>query len=571
MQKKLRVSSGQHTSPGKKKINQDFHGTLIPNDPLLSSKGIAVAIADGISSSDVSQIASQTAINSFFHDYYCTSDSWSVKRSAQRVLNAVNSWLYSQTQSSPYRFDKDKGYICTFSGIVFKSHQAHLFHCGDSRIYRLAGNQLEQLTTDHRRVVSENTSYLTRALGIHNYVEMDYLNLPIHEGDIFVLATDGVYEFLQNKHIAKVINDGQNNLDLAAKNLIDKAYTAGSLDNLTLQIIKVDQLPERNLNEVHQQINVLPAPPSLRPRMNFDGFNILREIYISSRSHVFLAQDTETNEKVVIKTPSTEMRNNEEFLENFLMEEWIAKRVNNAHILKAIEPKRKRNFLYTVTEYIEGKTLAQWIIDNPSPDINKVRDIVEQIAKGLQALHRQEMVHQDLRPNNIMIDTFGTVKIIDFGATKVAGVSDIILKNQGVVGTAQYTAPEYFLGESGSSLSDLFSLGVITYQMISGHLPYGNAISKVSNAKGLQRLSYIPIRTNDNNIPEWLDLSINKAVHINPLKRYGEVSEFIHELKQPSIQYLSRTKPPLLERNPVLFWQSVSFILLGILIWVASQ
>ncbi|MCP5208510.1 MAG: bifunctional protein-serine/threonine kinase/phosphatase [Hahellaceae bacterium] len=570
MKKQLAVSVGQYSSPGIKPINQDFHGVLIPNEPHLSSKGIAIAIADGISSSNVSQIASETAVKGFIQDYYSTSDSWSVKTSAQRVLKATNSWLYAQTRNSPYRFNKDKGYICTFSAIVFKSNTAHLFHCGDSRIFRLVDNTLEQLTTDHRHVVDEQTSYLTRALGIHDTLEMDYKTLPLNLGDVYVLATDGVFEFIPAKEIAEAISQGSD-LNHVAKELVDKAFAAGSNDNLTIQIVRLDNLPEQYVAEVQQQLTQLPAAPQLSARMQFDGYHILRDIYISSRSHVFLAEDTDTGEKVVIKTPSMEMRNHPETLENFLMEDWIAKRLNNAHVLRAIEPTRKRHYLYTVTEYIEGQTLAQWMIDNPSPDIETVRNIIEQIGKGLQAFHRQEMVHQDLRPNNIMIDAAGTVKIIDFGATKVAGISEVVPKNEGIVGTAQFTAPEYFLGELGTPQSDLFSLGVIAYKMLSGSLPYGNSVSRITNRREQGRLTYQPLRNEDNTIPGWVDYAISKATHIDPFKRYAEVSEFVYELKTPSPNYLSKTKPPLMARNPVLFWQCVSLVLLGIIIFQAAR
>ncbi len=134
-----------------------------------------------------------------------------------------------------------------------------------------------------------------------------------------------------------------------------------------------------------------------------------------------MAQDLDTQQQVILKTPSTELRDNQQYLERFLMEDWIAKRISNPHVLTAIESPRKRQYLYNVTEFIEGKSLSQWIIDNPSPGIDKVRSIISQVAKGLQAFHRQEMVHQDLRPNNIMIDESGTAKIIDFGATQVGG------------------------------------------------------------------------------------------------------------------------------------------------------
>jgi serine/threonine protein phosphatase PrpC len=567
MKKKLILNIGQYSSAGRKSINQDFHGVCIPDEPSLSTKGIAIAIADGISSSDVSQIASETSIKNFLQDYYCTSDAWSVKHSVQRVLKAVNSWLYTQTQQSDRRFDKDKGYICTFSGIVFKSNTAHLFHSGDSRIYKLTGNTLEQLTEDHRRTISAETNYLTRGLGIHHFIELDYRSLQVSEGDVFILATDGVYEYLSGSIIANAIIKGKNNLDLTAKALVEQAYAAGSTDNLTLQIIDITQLPRKNLEEVQGQVHLLPPAPKLQARKSFDGYDIIREIYISSRSHVYLAKDNDSGKKVVLKTPSTEMRNNEEYLENFLMEDWVAKRMNNPHVLTAVEDTRKKNYLYTVTEFIEGKTLAQWMRDNPAPSIDSVRAIIEQVVKGLQAFHRQEMVHQDLRPNNIMIDDVGTVKIIDFGATKVAGISEIIPKNEGIVGTAQFTAPEYFLGQTGTHQSDLFSLGVLTYQMLSGELPYGNEIAKTRTARDQQRLSYRPLSQNKNDIPGWVDYAIKKSVDINPEKRYVEVSEFMHELKYPNPRYMNQTKAPLIERNPVLVWQGIAAILLGIIIY----
>jgi len=565
MHKKLTISIGQHSIAGRKAVNQDFHGIYTPVEPQLSTKGIIIALADGISSSDVSHIASQTAIKSFIQDYYCTSDAWSVKTSAQRVLKATNSWLYAQSQCSPLRFNKDKGYICTFSAIVLKSNSAHLFHSGDSRIYRLVDDTLEQLTIDHRRRVSEQVSYLTRGLGIHDQLEVDYRSLQLAVGDVFVLATDGVYEFLSEKSVADAIANDAEDLDSVARDLVDQAYERGSDDNLTLQIIRIEDLPERNLDEVTQKINLLPAPPKLSAKKDFDGYRVLREIHISSRSHVFLAQDKDSGDRVVIKTPSTEMRNNSAFLENILMEEWVAKRINNTHVLKAIDSPRKRNYLYTVTEYVEGKTLTQWMADNPGPTIDDARSIIEQVAKGLQAFHRQEMVHQDLRPENIMIDTEGTVKIIDFGSTKINGISEIVKRNEGIVGTAQYTAPEYYLGQLGTSHSDLFSLGVIAYQLLSGKLPYGAEIAKTDNLRAQQRLKYRPLMNNKNNIPGWIDFAIKKAVEIKPIKRYNEVSEFVYDLKHPNPEFLRQERPPLIERDPVFFWKIVCVILLCLL------
>lgn len=150
MTQQLKISIGQYSDKGRKETNQDFHGICVPTEPQLSSKGIAIAVADGISSSEVSHIASQSAVTGFLEDYYCTSESWSVKTSAERVLVATNSWLHAQTQQSQYRYDKDRGYVCTLSVMVIKSTTAHIFHVGDSRVYQLRDGALDQLTDDHR-------------------------------------------------------------------------------------------------------------------------------------------------------------------------------------------------------------------------------------------------------------------------------------------------------------------------------------------------------------------------------------------------------------------------------------
>ena len=236
----------------------------------------------------------------------------------------------------------------------------------------------------------------------------------------------------------------------------------------------------------------MPAPPLLEARTLFDGYRIVREIHGSSRSHIYLAVDTDTQDLVAMKIPSIDLRDDPAYLKRFMMEEWVARRIDSPHVLKPCLHSRKRNYLYVVMEFIDGQTLTQWMIDHPRPDLETVRGIIEQIARGLRAFHRKEMLHQDLRPDNIMIDKTGTAKIIDFGSTRITGVAEAAASSShnDILGTAQYTAPEYFLGESGSPRSDMFSLGVISYQMLTGKLPYGAQIAKTRTRSQLRRLRY---------------------------------------------------------------------------------
>lgn len=573
MRAQLKITTGQHSDKGRKSANQDFHGLCVPREPQLSGKGIAIALADGISSSSVGHIASESAVKGFLSDYYCTSDAWSVKRSAQRVLEASNSWLHAQTRQSQWRYDRDRGYVCTFSAMVLKSTTAHLFHVGDARICRLQGQALEQLTTDHRVIVAQDESYLSRALGVQSQLDLDYVALPLEVGDTFVLTTDGVHEYMDGAYVAQAIKQAGDELDRAARAITEEALRRGSSDNLTIQIIRIDELPAPDAAEVPQHSVSLSPPPLPSDGSLIDGFRIVRELHASFRSHLYLAQDEATGQPLVIKIPSLDMRDDPAYLERFMMEEWVARRIHNTHVLRPFAQTRKRTALYVTLEYLEGQTLAQWMRDHPRPDLEAVRGIVEQIARGLQAFHRLEMLHQDLRPENIMIDLQGTLKIIDFGATRVASMQETLAagQNEDMLGTVQYSAPEYLLGDDITARADTFSLGVITYQMLTGRLPYGAHAARLRTRRDLQSLNYAPVRDHDPQIPVWIEGALRKAVHPNPMQRYDEVAEFAYDLRHPNREFLSRRSPPLIERNPVVFWKSVSLVLAVALIAALSQ
>ena len=259
-----------------------------------------------------------------------------------------------------------------------------------------------------------------------------------------------------------------------------------------------------------------------------------------------------------------EVHVDEAALERFLLEEWIARRIHSPHVLRAVPSQRRREHLFVALEYVPGQTLAQWMTDHPRPQLAEVRDIVGQMARGLQAFHRMEMLHQDLRPENVRIDATGTVKIIDFGAVHVAGLveSQMAAHQADILGTLQYTAPEYFLGEAGTPRSDLFSLGVITYQMLTGRLPYGAQVARVQSRAQLRQLRYSSALHDESRpIPAWVDAVLERAVHPDPLKRQEALSEFVHELHQPGAATLARTRTPLVRRNPLLFWRMLSLLL----------
>ncbi|AFJ02218.1 Serine/threonine protein kinase [Methylophaga frappieri] len=556
----LAVRYGQQSLAGAKAENQDALGCLVPDNPvMLESKGIVCALADGISSSERARQASHAAITGFVEDYFSTPDSWSVKQSGGKVLTAINVWLCGQGQH--FR-DSSRGWATTFSGLILKSSTAHLFHVGDARIYLLRGQSLEQLTADHRIRISDERAYLGRALGVDYALDIDYKSLPIEAGDCFVLLTDGVHEWLSDAELKHLLSE-KADLQELAEHICQQALARGSDDNLSCQLVEVTQVPQPDADEAFARLTALPFPPELYEGVILDGYRVIKTLHASSTSQLYLAIDTDNGNKVVLKTPSVNFEDDPAYLERFQLEEWIGRRIDHAHVVRVIEQQRPRRFLYYVLEYVEGRTLEQWLDDEGSLSLQTVRQILPQIISGLRAFHRLDMLHQDIKPANILMTDDGVLKIIDFGSTKIAGIADIVspVERQALLGTRHYSAPEYLRGEPGSPQSDQFSLGILVYQLLSNRLPFGEAYAKIRHPQQLNRLQYQSLSEYQGDIPHWVDKAIRRTVAMNPERRYEALSEFEADIKKPNPSYLHEERPPLLERNPLAFWRTFSLLL----------
>ena len=151
------ITVGQHSFAGRKSRNDDFYGVLVPKGADLEHKGIAIAIADGMSSCEGAKIASETCVRSFLEDYFATPESWTVKKSVATVLKATNNWLNAQSQAV---YNSEQSMVSTFSGVVIKAGTAHVFHAGDTRISLLRDGTLEPLTEDQRCALPGRASIL---------------------------------------------------------------------------------------------------------------------------------------------------------------------------------------------------------------------------------------------------------------------------------------------------------------------------------------------------------------------------------------------------------------------------
>lgn len=559
---KLNVDFVQISDAGIKDENQDTVGARLAEGSALTHKGIAIAIADGVSSSQSAKQASQAAITGFLTDYYATPDTWRTQKSALQVIQSLNRYLWSLSQNSV----RQEGFLTTFSALILKGDTAFTFHVGDSRIYRFRQNELEQLTRDHTQKLDKNTNYLSRALGADPSLEVDLLSEELEENDLFILTTDGVHDAIPSREFEKIIEREQSNLDELAARMFDAAINHGSRDNISLQLCKIKTLGKPSQEDAVTALSKLPFPPFLEEGQIINGLTVRKILHESERSQVYLVE-TKENTPLVMKTPSVNYEEDPAYIERFVMESWVGSRIINSHVVRVIPPPEPRTHLFYLTEYIAGKTLKTLIKERAPFDISDAVEVIEQTIKGLRAFHRKDTLHQDLKPDNIVMGAKGAV-IIDFGSCWVAGVEEMAqpFARDTILGTLDYSAPEYRFGGQRGQKSDQFSLAVILYEMLTNKKPYGEKFADAMDLKAFHKLRYIPATKHNPLVPTWLDKALEKSLSIHPNGRYSALSEWLTDLKRPNPNWLAPRDKPLMEKNPVLFWQVLAGIGWGILI-----
>ena len=558
----IQVTIGQATDTGPKEQNEDALGARIPHGNLLATKGIAAVIADGVSAASAAKEASEAAVLNFLNDYYETPEPWTVKTAGHRVLSALNRWLFSQGLGHS---SQEKGCVTTFTGLILKSHTAHLFHIGDSRLYQLRDGQLKQLSTDHASQVSAETSYLVRALGLVHSPQIDYQSFDLQPGDTYLLSTDGIHDAIPLLEIQNLLGT------LPPQEAADalSAASTHSKDNRSCLILNVLSLPDTDQNEVFRRLNDLPFPPDFTAGMSIDGLRIERVLSATRNTQLYLVKEETTGREFVMKTPSITFSDSPAYLERFALEEWIGLRTKHLNLAKVIKPPQARTACYYLLEYIPGLTLTQWLEKNTNPQLDDIVAIVSQIIDGARALHRNDTIHQDLKPDNILILPGNIVKIIDYGSCHIGGISEISspFQQQSALGTVDFSAPEYRYGARPSSKSDLFSIAAITYFLVAKQKhPYGLAWEKAQTLRDFMNLKYHSATRHNPMVPLWFDAALQKALAPTTSGRYDSMSEFLHNLRTPNYTLLDKDSLPFIEKNPLLFWKLLSALLLVLLL-----
>lgn len=563
----LKVSYGQaFIAPDKSSVRSTM-SVKVPEGSPLAAKGVVAAVADSTWRNVIAKQAAETCVRGFLADYYATPDNWDVKTSATKVLSALNGWLFSQGKNVT-----NGNYISSFSGVVLKGQHGHLFHMGDTVVYRLRGGEFEQLNREHTNFMG-GYRYPSRALGLDPSVDIDYHQFSLKQGDILLFTTQAAKGTLMTSDYVQLIRQYSGDLNQACdqilKTSIEKASARGhSSTHFCFQLLRVDMLPDESGESIGDAFGALPVPRDLSVGDELDGYRVLEVLNKSSVSCIYRVQDKHTEREMVLKAPSPQLSARKDFLRQFIMQQWVVERVNSPYVAKIVDASRPRNYLYYLREYVDGRTLGEWVKQNPHAELRRITDLLEQLVKAIRALHRRDILCQSLHPDNIMVDNQGMIKLIDFASCAVPDTDDLPepLEIARMVGFHSFTAPEYRLGRKPEPNSDQFSLGAIAYWMVTGQMPYAGQVDELHSRADFSRLEYIPSFQYNPMVPIWLDGAFRRALQPNPELRYRRLSEFVYDLKKPNPHYLQEGTLPLSERKPLLFWKGLSGILLLLLL-----
>ncbi|MGR5143022.1 protein kinase domain-containing protein [Photobacterium sp. DNB23_23_1] len=568
----LQLDIGGHSVAGRKPSNQDAFAVYQPKqrDERLH-KGIVACLADGVSCSEQGQQASQLCVTQFIEEYYATPNTWGVKQSAGKVLNALNQWLFHQGSQSELQHN---GMVTTFCAVIIKSNTAYIMHVGDTRVYLYRDQALVQLTQDHRRHQYGQQYFLTRSLGMDSHIEVDFQQLRLEQGDRLLLATDGIHEWLEEAEIqhhlsSAAISPSVLPVEQQSAQLVEAALDAGSQDNVSSLLLEVKSLPSLTVDEYIEELTKRVIPPVMEEGNRIDQYRILRVLHSGPRSHIYLAVSEFDTKRYVLKMPSLNFAEDYQYLQGFVREGWIGEQVSHQRIMKIYPFSRHSSFLYHVCEWVEGKSLRQWMEDNPLPGLEKVRVMTEEIIKSVRVLQRYRLIHRDIKPENLIVNQLDQIVIIDFGSVYSEHFDELStpITETVPVGDIKYLSPECLLGGNVSMRSDMYSISIIIYEMLTGYFPYPLPNTFKPSQSSSQWPEYTPLENYRDDLPMWLDVVIRKGCFPQASQRYEALSEVVCDLYHPSSQVLKQaSKRPLKSKNPTKFWKIISLSLFFVVI-----
>ncbi|MND94799.1 Serine/threonine-protein kinase PrkC [compost metagenome] len=539
----LQLSFAEASAIGPREENQDALRLVTPAPALAASKGYLFAIADGVSQCADGGLAARSTLQALALDYYATPETWSVAQALDRLLLAQNRWLQANGGGQPL--------LTTLSALVLRGRRFTLAHVGDCRVYRWHADQLQRISEDHVWDQPGMQHVLKRALGLDQHLVLDFLDGELRPDESFVLLSDGIWAVLGDTAIAAILRD-QPDLHSAAQTLVNAAHLAGSQDNASALLVRVDALGEASIGDALMHLQQWPLPPALKPGQVFEGWQVEGIVAQSQQSLLYRVRDTQQR-PWLLKTLPGRLHDDHQAGQALLSEEWFLKRVAGRHFPEVHAASQRQHLYYVMREY-SGATLAHRHEQNGPLPLPQWQDIAERLLRAVGLLHRRQILHRDIKPENLLLGDDGELRLLDFGLAYCPGLSQDL--PWALPGTPSYIAPEAFRGDVPTPQQDLYAVGVTLYFLLTGHYPYGEieAFQRPRFGLPVNASRYRP------DLPDWIAHHLERAVAAAPEQRFETAEEWLLLIEQGERRSLSVRPKPLLEREPLKVWRTLALV-----------
>ena len=539
----LQLSFAQATATGPRAENQDALRLVTPAPELAASKGYLFALADGVSQCADGGLAARASLQALALDYYATPATWAVPQALDRLLLAQNRWLRAQGSGQPL--------LTTLSALVIRGRRFTLAHVGDCRVYRWHQGRLHCLSEDHVWDQPGMQHVLKRALGLDQHLLVDYLEGELHSGESYLLLSDGVWASLGDQGILSVLREHAD-LQEAANTLVASAHLCGSQDNASALLVRIEQLGPANLGDTLAQLQQWPVPTALRPGQLIDGWRVDAQLARSRQSLLYRVHDSQGH-PWLLKTLPTGQETQAGAAQRLLQEEWFLRRVAGRHFPEVHAASHRQHLYYLMREY-PGQTLATLLTESGPLPLVQWLEVARQLLQAVGVLHRRNLLHRDIKPDNLHLGEDGQLRLLDFGLAYCPGLSEDAAHD--LPGTPSFIAPEAFEGQPPSPRQDLYALGVTLYQLLTGHYPYGEieAFQHPRFNNPINPARYRP------DLPEWLQRNLEQAVAADPAQRFETAEQWLLLLERGDRQELTGRPRPLLEREPLKVWRTLALL-----------
>lgn len=540
----LSVSVGQSSLASPLGANQDYAGAVTPDERLSNSKGVALAMADGVGKGRGGGELAEVSVRSFLSGWYSSPETWSASRCLSTLFVDIN---------AAARRDHAKA-ACTFSVAVVAGRDLHVAHVGDTRVWLVRDGKIRQLTTDHVWDNPDMRNVLHRAMGLDDEVSPQFLHEELAEGDLVVLATDGFHRWLEPDPAVFRASLGLE-LDAIAERMVEAARNRGSDDDATVLLARIERLPSLEESRFAGDDSELPSLPDPKEGMEFDGFRLQKRLGGGRLTSVWLADDREGESRVVIKIPDARSVQDAATREEFLREEWVGKRIRHPGVVPVISLRPgRRTALYYAMPWTEGTSLRRILSRDGSLDAFAATRLGIEVSSALRALHRQGVLHRDVKPDNILREASGSHKLTDLGIARIESIAE---STGSAPGTPSYMAPEMFEGALASESTEIFALGVTLYECLTRKLPYGE-IEPFSRPRFGRP---VPLARWNPEIPPWLESVVLKAIDPDPVRRFQVLSELEFHLERRERVEDSRPAAVNDPARRLRFWQGAAILI----------